>query len=175
MPMHTAIARPQFGSLDHLRRSSGSVMENVAERQGRFLRLKARQAVDKVKEKGPAAKEVGIRSLEIGGTAVAWGMAHAYFDPDKLMLGPLPLDLLVGVGAHLVGLFGPEAAASHLHAVGDGSVAAFGFSLGRGFGRKLRQARGLPPRVDTTLLSGEASTGGGALSDEELARLARRG
>lgn len=172
MPTH-ALARPTFAPIDHLRRTT-SVMDRVAERQDRFLRQKARHAVTAMKEAKPKLMDLAVSTAEAGAVAFTFGFMHGRA-PEKLMIGPVPLELAVGVGAHAIGVFGPQDMSSHMHAVGVGAIASFLHSLGRGVGRKARKAAGLPPAAES-ILAGEESevTGGGALSDEELARLARR-
>lgn len=171
-----ALARPHFGSLEHLRRPT-SVMDRIGERQDKFIRLKARQIADKVKPKTGDLKEVAVNAATAGAVAFGFGFLHGRLDPQKMMVGPIPVDLLVGVGASLASVT-PIAgeAAPYLEAAGIGALSAFASAFGRGLGRKARKAAGLPP-VAESLLAGEPAaptTGGGALSDEELARLARR-
>ncbi len=180
MAMH-ALARPHFGSMEHLRRP-GSVMDRIADKQDKFIRLKARQLVDRVKPKTSELKEVATIAAASSAVSFGFGFLHGRLDPQKMMIGPIPLDLLVGVGASVASIT-PMAgeAAPYLRAAGIGALNAFASTFGRGLGRKARKAAGLPP-VAETVLSGEdasargtsANTGGGALSDEELARLARR-
>jgi len=149
-------------------------MERVAERQGRHLRLRARQVGEKLQGAWPRARQLVPHVGEAMGVGGLFGYLHGRA-PEKRMVGPVPVELGVGVAAHMIGLFVSEEAAPHAHAVGLASLASFAHSLGRGFGRKHRQAAGLPPATES-LLAGEEPerTGGGALSDEELARLARR-
>lgn len=170
-----ALARPHFGSLEHLRRPT-SVMDRIGERQDKFIRLKARQIAEKVKPKTGDLKEVAVTAGTASAVAFGFGFLHGRLEPEKMMVGPIPVDLLVGVGATLASVT-PVAgeAAPYLEAAGVGALAAFASAFGRGLGRKARKAAGLPP-VAEALISGEQSStaGGGALSDEELARLARR-
>lgn len=180
MAMH-ALARPHFGSMEHLRRP-GSVMDRIADKQDKFIRLKARQLVDRVKPKTSDLKEVATIAAASSAVSFGFGFLHGRLDPQKMMVGPIPIDLLVGVGASLASIT-PMAgeSAPYLRAAGIGALSAFASTFGRGLGRKARKAAGLPP-VTETMLSGEeasargtsANSGGGALSDEELARLARR-
>ena len=177
MAMH-ALARPHFGNMEHLRRPA-SVMDRLADRQDKFIRLKARQIADRVKPKTGELKEVAVVAAASSAVSFGFGFLHGRLDPRKMMIGPIPLDLLVGVGASLASIT-PMAgeAAPYLRAAGIGALNAFASTFGRGLGRKSRKAAGLPP-VTESLMSGEeeganAKTGGGALSDDELARLARR-
>lgn len=172
MPTHTAIVKPKFGNMEHLRRPS--VMERVAERQGRHLRLRARQVTQTVQEVWPRLQT----QLPLMGEAAAVGLGFGYFhgsDPEKLSWKGVPLELAVGLGACAMSAFVSEKASQHATAIGLSSLASFANSVGRGLGRRHRQAAGLP-LATTSRVSGEEGdrTGGGALSDEELARLARR-
>jgi hypothetical protein len=152
-------------------------MDRIGERQDKFIRLKARQIADKVKPKTGDLKQVAVTAATSSAVAFGFGFLHGRLDPQKMMVGPIPVDLLVGVGATLASVT-PIAgeAAPYLEAAGIGALAAFSSAFGRGLGRKARKAAGLPP-VAESLLAGETATpatGGGALSDDELARLARR-
>jgi hypothetical protein len=181
MALHTALARPQFGSLEHLRRP-GSVMDRIGDRQHKYLRLKARQFVDRVKPKTDELKDVAVIAATSSAVSFGFGFLHGRLDPQKMMVGPIPIDLLVGVGASLASVTAMAGEASpYLRAAGIGALNAFASTFGRGLGRKARKSAGLPPVAETSM-SGEepagrgtgATTGGGALSDEELARVARR-
>jgi hypothetical protein len=181
MALHTAVARPQFGSIEHLRRT-GSVMDRLGDRQHKFLRLKARQIADKVK---PAAGNLKDLAVEVGaatGVAFGFGFLHGRVEPQKMMLGPFPADLLVGAGACVASImpFAGEAAPL-LRAGGMGALGAFASTFGRGLGRKARKSAGLPPVMETTMSGDDlpgrttgTTSGGGALSEEELARVAHR-
>lgn len=168
------LTRTQAGGLESGRRAA-SVMEKLSQSQNRFLRLAARHGVnvdgagvlERLKAAGIAQAESGALSLVLGYIAAR--------SPEYLKVGPLPLELVVGVGSHAVGLIASPEAAVHMHAVGMGAIDSFMNSLGRGLGRRSRKAAGLPPPPEA-LLAGDAGemTGGGALSDEELASLARR-
>ena len=172
MAIH-ALARPHFATMEHLRRP-GSVMDRIADKQDKFIRLKARQIADRVKPKVHELKEVATIAATASAVSFGFGFLHGRLEPQKMMIGPLPMDLLVGVGASL-------ASVTAMRAAGIGALSAFASTFGRGLGRKARKAAGLPP-VAETAMSGEepaergtgATTGGGALSEAELARLAHR-
>lgn len=169
-----ALTRSHGGALEQTRRAP-SVLDRLAAGQNRFLRLRARQGLDDV-DGGLVArvKAAGIAQAESGALSLVLGYMAAR-SPQYLKVGPLPLEIVVGLGSHAIGLIASPTAAVHLHAVGMGALDSFMNSLGRGLGRRARKAAGLPP-VAESLLAGDDgdSTGGGALSDEELARLARR-
>lgn len=169
--MATEMTRTQQGSL--VERRPSSVAERLAAGRERFLRLKTRVSGE-VEEIKTTAKRVGVAQAESGAVSLALGYMAAR-SPELLRVGPLPLELLAGVGAHVIGLIASPGAAPHLHSVGVGAIDSFMNSLGRGLGRRSRKAAGLPPAAETFLAGDDGDvTGGGALSDEELARLARR-
>jgi hypothetical protein len=164
--------------MEHLRRPT-SVLDRLADRQDKFIRLKARQIADRVKPKTGALKEVAVMAAASSAVSLGFGFLHGRLDPHKMMVGPLPLDLVVGVGASLASITPMAGEASpYLRAAGIGALNAFASTFGRGLGRKARKSAGLPPVAETVMSGDESSanakTGGGALSDEELARLARR-
>jgi hypothetical protein len=168
--MATEMTRSQAGGVE---RRSPSVLDRLAAGRERFLRLKARQGVE-LQDFQTTLKQVGIAQAESGAVSLLLGYM-AGRAPEYLHVGPLPLELVAGVGTHIVGLIAAPEIGQHFHAVGVGALDSFFNSLGRGLGRRARKAAGLPPPAET-LLAGDGgdTSGGGALSDEELARLARR-
>jgi hypothetical protein len=171
-----SLTRSQGGALDHVRRAP-SVLARIAAESNRFLRSRQRgggelgQApiVDKL-------KQVGTAQAASGAVALAFGYL-AGRSPEHMKVGPFPLELVAGLGSHAIGLIASPEVAVLLHAAGMGATDSFLNSFGRGLGRRSRKKAGLPPALEARgILSGEEeeSTGGGALSDEELARLARR-
>jgi hypothetical protein len=168
--MATEMTRSHSGALE---RRAPSVMERLAAGRERFLRLKARQGVE-VDDFHDSLKRVVISQAESGGVSLMLGYL-AGRAPEYLRVGPLPLELVVGLGTHAVGLIASPDVGHHLHSVGVGALDSFFNSFGRGLGRRARKAAGLPLAAESLLAGDEGDmTGGGALSDEELARLARR-
>jgi hypothetical protein len=160
----------QLGSIE---RRSPSVLDRLASGRERFLKLKARQGVEP-QDMTASLKRVGIAQAESGAVSLILGYM-AGRAPEYLRVGPLPLELVAGFGSHLVGLIASPEIGHHFHAVGVGALDSFLNSLGRGLGRRARKAAGLPPPAESLLAGDDGDmTGGGALSDEELARLARR-
>ena len=171
-----SLTRTPSGSLEQGRRTP-SVLERLAAGQNRFLRLRGRQSGPGESNEGlmERLKAAGIAQAESGAVSLALGYLAAR-SPEHLRVGPLPLEFLMGVGSHAVALIASPEAAIHLHSLGTGAIDSFLNSLGRGFGRRARKAAGLPPPPETFLAGDEGgeTSGGGALSDEELASLARR-
>jgi len=169
--MATEMTRSQ--QLGSVERRSPSVLDRLAAGRERFLRLKSRQGVE-LDDLKTSLKQVGIAQAESGAMALILGYM-AGRAPEYLRVGKVPLELLLGLGSHGVAFIASPEIGQHMHAVGVGALDSFLNSFGRGLGRRARKAAGLPPPAES-LLAGEDgdSTGGGALSDEELARLARR-
>jgi hypothetical protein len=167
--------RTPMGALDHVRRVP-SVLARLASESNRFLRSRQR-AGGETGDSGMTdkLKAVGTAQAASGGVALAFGYL-AGRSPEHMKLGPFPLELVVGLTAHGIGLIASPEVSTLLHAAGMGATDSFLNSFGRGLGRRARRSAGLPPPPEPRgLLAGdEVETGGGALSDEELARLARR-
>jgi hypothetical protein len=74
-------------------------------------------------------------------------------------------------------VFGPKKAAQQFHNLGNGAFASFATALGRGFGKQQRAKSGEKPLLQgiseglDELGTGE---GGGALSTDDLIRMAER-
>jgi hypothetical protein len=127
-----------------------------------------------LKEKSEATIEGITRAMVVAGTSFGFGLVNGRYGA----ITPLgvPVDLGVGIGAHLLGFTGlagkmtPQA-----HAIGDGALSAYAYTVGRGTGKVWRKKAGLP------LIEGSndnrrqiTEQGGGGLSDEKLAELLNR-
>jgi hypothetical protein len=79
-----------------------------------------------------------IRTAEVGGTAFAIGLVQGRSDGIEVF--GLPLELLMGGGLTIFSLMGGAGEMSdHLAAIGDGAIAAYATTLGRGVGVTMRQ------------------------------------
>jgi hypothetical protein len=84
----------------------------------------------------------------------------------------VPLDLLVGAGAHVAGFMGVGGKHRHtLHSIGDGGLAAYATTIGRSVGVNWK--------TSGKLLGGKVSgelpvSGADYVSDEDLARAVLR-
>jgi len=109
------------------------------------------------------------------GTGVTLGAIQGYGGKNALKIGPVPWDLPVGAALVTASLWrGAGRATMPMRAIGTALLVGHGMTWGRGGGKWWRQKRGLPPLIE---VSGEPTvpqTGGGALSDEELASVAQR-
>lgn len=140
-------------------------------------RLKA--ATARVREKAGETVETVVRAAEVSGAAFLLGFTNMRFSKEEggrlvppEMFG-VPVDLLVGAGAHVLAFAGIGGKAEeHMRAVGDGALAVYFASLGRGVGLKVKQD-GLKSLVSkegskVARLAGDA---GKPLTPEEIARV----
>ncbi len=105
-----------------------------------IMRLKSRyeglmKRADGIKRKGESTVEHLVSSAEVSGSAFALGVVQGKYGPVSVV--GVPLDLTIAAGLHLGGFLGLAGRQSHhLHAFGDGALASFFFTLGRGTGAK---------------------------------------
>lgn len=130
----------------------------------------------RVKAFGTAVEETVVTSAEVGGMAFAMGVVQGKYGdriPVKI-LDRVPISLVTGLALHLVAFNGKSKNAEHLHAFGDGALAAWANSVGRDWGRDLQTP------ADRERITGfrhsmagelDGVTGGASLADEELARM----
>jgi len=142
----------------HLTQSDIIRFKNQAE----SMKNRAKAALEKA---GDAVDNL-IRTSEVAVSAFAFGVLQGKFRKQGgvTLLG-IPVDLIAGVGFHALGLAGVGGRNSHhLHAFGDGALASYFTTLGRGVGQSWGGESGV---------SGEQKqiAGGGSLADEELARM----
>lgn len=132
---------------------------------------KLQNRVKQVREKGEKVVETVTRTTIVAGTAGALGVIQGKTGGVEIL--GMPLDLLVGAGAHVAGfmhLAGKQSA--HLHNVGDGAMALYAGTMGRAIGAnwKATGKLGLPPggfKVAGELPEG--MSGADSLSDADLA------
>lgn len=133
---------------------------------GHLMKLKSRyeslaKRADGVRHKTESAVEHLVSSAEVSGSAFALGVVQGKYGPVSVV--GIPLDLTVAAGLHLAGFLGLAGKASpHLHSFGDGALASFFFTLGRGTGAKWKA---------TT----PAVKGDDRLTDADLAALTGKG
>lgn len=129
-----------------------------------------RRRLGSLKAKGDAMANTVIRTAEVGMGAFVMGGVQGRF--GDVSIGPVPVSLGSGLLLHAAGFAGVGGKnASHLHAIGDGCLAAYLATLGTGVGADLRKkavSSGIAGDVNT----GVPGTGGGVLTDEEQAALA---
>jgi hypothetical protein len=148
---------------------------SLAFSQSDIVRFKHK--ADRVIQKGRAmaeqhAETVGnvITTSEVGASAFLFGLAQGRF--GGVMYRNIPIDLLAGVGLHVLAFAGIGGKnASHLHAFGDGALGSFLGGLGRQVGYSLGGSGGTRSLGDV----GNGNTGGASLADEELVRMVAAG
>ena len=139
---------------------------NVTEKEAMSLikqisSLKSR--VSNTKEKMEEAIGQVVQTIEVGSTAVGFGVINGRWGGVELV--GVPLDLITGGVFHLIGLFG--VAPDHMHNLGDGALASWLTTLGAGIGDEMRQKAG------GATASGGMLPGGNARSiDQDLSRIA---
>lgn len=115
--------------------------------------------VQKVKDKADNMVEKGVDAALTAGTAFGFGVLQARTGGVEVF--GVPAELLVGAGAHVAGFMGIGGKASNmLHSVGNGALAAWAVTMGRGVGDQMKKKAG-------------ASVTGEALDDDEMARIAK--
>lgn len=121
-----------------------------------------------------------IQTSEVSSSAFLFGLAKGKFGALAIPVVGLPIDLVAGLGLHILAFTGVAGKqyAHHLHAFADGALASFFSTLGSDVGVSMRtpadEARIAKQRSG---MKGELSglTGGAALADEELARMVAAG
>lgn len=125
-----------------------------AQQQIQSLRMGTRRA----RQKAGEVTEKLVRTAEIGGTSFGFGFLNGRQGGVELF--GVPIELAVGIGANLFAMMGVgRGMETHLASVGDGALAAYFHTLGRGVGKAA-----LTPK---TAVSGQnAGRGLGARSQE---------
>jgi len=89
--------------------------------------------ISKYKEKATETMGVVVQTTEIGVAAFGFGVMRGKFQDPNLM--GVPIDLMAGLGLHVLGFFGGAGQySSHSHNFGDGALASYLTSLGVGIG-----------------------------------------
>jgi hypothetical protein len=145
-------------------------MTNYRKLQKRAVSLQA--STKRARENAGQVVNHVVRTGEVAGTAFGLGVVQGR--TGGMAFFGVPLELGLGVGAHAFALLGVgRGAETHLAAVGDGALAAYFGTMGRGVGKTMKggavsgskqAGRGLPPRSQE--MQGEA------LTEEDLAELA---
>lgn len=116
-------------------------------------------------------------ALTVNASAMLAGYVQGRYGGYKVF-NTIPFEVLLAAGFYGVGIFGPKSAAHQFHNLGHGSLAAYTTALGRGFGRTQRAKSGDKPLlqgIEEGLASLEGSSeGGGALSTDDLIKMAER-
>ncbi len=101
----------------------------------------ARNSLKKARADADATVYQVVQTAEVGATAFALGMVNGRWE-SPMFLG-IPVDLAVGLGAHLLAFM--DVMPEHLHNVGDGGLVSYLSSMCMGVGEQmLVQSRQLP-------------------------------
>jgi hypothetical protein len=90
----------------------------------------------RVREKGDYVVRQLTQTLEVSSAALGMGVLSGRYGALRIPGTPVPLDLVIGVALHGLGLAGAVSKqyTDHLHNFGDGVLAAYATKLGAGFG-----------------------------------------
>lgn len=98
-----------------------------------------REKLDKIKEQSKEMVRTVTSTVEVGGTALGFGILHGYKGAMPSYFG-MDLDLIVALGAHLFAFSGyAKGFESHLHSIGDGALAYYAALKGVDIGKKLAE------------------------------------
>jgi len=141
--------------------------------------LRAVKTAGRYREKAEAVTDGIVRTMEIGGASFTMGAIQGYRveqTGQPLTLAGVPIELLTAGVGHLAGLTGIAGRASgHLHAIADGSLAAYLSAVGRGAGKEMAVKAGKPKTTVRGDDGGRAAIrGGGGTTDEEIAEQLRK-
>jgi hypothetical protein len=124
--------------------STGYSLTAFNQLRQKAARIQAASA--RVREKAGETVETIVRTAEVSGAAFLFGLGNMYFaaEKDGKLLPPsmmgVPIDLLGGALAHVGAFMGVGGKAEdHLRALGDGALAVYFASLGRGVGYKAKK------------------------------------
>ena len=136
-----------------------------------------------LKERSEHVINTSVDALVTSGAAFGLGLARGRMGGRAVLFG-VPVELGVGVMAHLAGFTGIVGKASgHAHSIGNGALAAYAYGMGHDAGKSWRSKSGggAPSRfvkIDGMAGNGGGGrveeSGGGGLSDDALADLAQR-
>lgn len=110
-------------------------VRSLSKLQQQVHRLKAQTR--NAREKAGETMNHIVRTAEISGVAFGAGVLRARMGDARFAIAGVPLDLGVGLGAHLACLLG-TGADTHFAAVGDGALAHYMARLGMQIGGKGR-------------------------------------
>lgn len=117
-----------------------------------------------VRKKTEKVTEQLVHTVEVGTAAFTMGVVQGKTGGIEIV--GVPLELGLGIGLNLMGYVGLGGKMSdHLHGFGDGCLAAYLTTLGRGAGLKWKAG-------EAQKALGEGKTSGAQLSDAELAAMA---
>jgi hypothetical protein len=130
---------------------------------------RAKSSLVRLRKKADEFASTIVEGMEVFGGALIMGGIHGRFG-DVAPAG-IPISLATGLGLHALAFAGIGGRnAKHLHGLGNGSLAAYGTTLGIGIGTKMRQRAGVRGMAGD--VPGGQNSGGGTLTDAEMNRMA---
>lgn len=163
-------AFPRFAPCGHIK---GTTVASISMSEALRLRDKVTRLQSTTKRAREKAGEVVtdlVRAAEVSGVAAAIGYLQgkrAQEGKESLSLFGVPLDLGVGVVAHVLGIMGVGGAEDHFKAIGDGGLATYFSTLGYTAGKS---GKGLAEATRAALTPPKVS--GASLTADDLAKLA---
>lgn len=86
-----------------------------------------------VSKKADKVVETAVHTAEVGSAAFLAGVVQGRYGAIEIV--GVPVELLGGIGLHMVGFMGNSRNASHMHGFANGLLAAYATTAGRGVGR----------------------------------------
>lgn len=130
----------------------------------------ATAALKRTREHMTEVVEDAVAAFEMASTAFAFGIVNGRWGGVEFI--GLPVDLWAGVGAHILGFAG--IAPTHLHAIGNGAIGSYVYTLGAGIGREMREKAKLAGYNMSGGPANPAAVTSGVPNDAYLQQLARR-
>jgi hypothetical protein len=113
----------------------------------------ARASIKRIREESEKTIGKVTRSVVLNGTTFGMGIVNGRWNSPDLL--GVPIDLGLGLGAHVLGFVG--IGGDIMHNLGDGATAAYFNTLGMGIGKKMQleaqaakgaaPAQALPPQL----------------------------
>jgi len=116
-------------------------LRNLESLESKYVGMKNK--VKRIQETAEETVMTVVRSAEVQGTAFALGVINGRWSRPELL--GVPVDLGIGLGAHVLGFALEDVAGTHLHNIADGALASYLSSLGVGIGNKMLQESTSPP------------------------------
>lgn len=129
-----------------------------------------------MQERARGTVQTVVRTGIVSTTAFGFGVLNGKTGGGVELPGGFPLEVLIGGGTWLAGLFGVAGDQSHyLTAIGDGALASlattFGMGVGQSWDEKVKKAKAMADGKDKTSDPKALATAKGiAMSPEELDR-----
>ena len=131
------------------------------------------ERVKKIKKEGEKITERVVRTAEVSGTAFAFGVIQGKTGGVEVV--GMPIDLLAGIGLSALGYLGAGGNMSdHLVNAGDGALASYATTMGRGVGATWALKATAGEAAAKLKGGGAKAVKGNDLTPEEIAMLTDR-